>query len=148
MRKLALVAGAAGACALLAGTSSAFAAHPQAVNTVKMTVTPNTGVKAGEKLHVKGTGALKSTGYYCIVAAHNKTGAHIQNTATLQMPKSTKTGTIACTLTFKPFSAKSGGHLRHCPTTRADRAAGWVCGAALADMLTQGHKSTGFAKIS
>jgi hypothetical protein len=133
---------------MLAGTSTAFAAHPQVINTVRMTVTPNTHVKAGTKLHVVGTGALKSTSYYCIVAAHNKAGAHIQNVGTLRTVKSTSAGRITCTLTFKPFAVAIGGHTRHCPTTAADRAAGWTCGAALADVATQGHKSTGFAKIS
>jgi hypothetical protein len=133
---------------MLAGTSTAFAAHPQTIKTVKMTVSPNTGVKAGTTLHVKGTGALKSTSYYCIVAGHNKAGAHIQNIGTLKTVKSTSAGRIACTLTFKPFKQTVGGHTRHCPTTKADRAAGWTCGAALADAATQGHKSTGFAKIS
>jgi hypothetical protein len=63
--------------------------------------------------------------------------------------KSNKKGALTCQLQYKPFSAADeNGTVRHCPTTSADKQAGFRCAVAIADKATVGARaaSVGYFK--
>lgn len=113
----------------------------------KTTVTPSAGVGPGTVLTATGTGAEKSTNYYCVLSVvSEKKDLTASNTMTLKQVTSTKKGKVTCKQTFQPFTAEDeNGTERHCPTTKKDRRAGFRCGVALADAATIGGTSASVA---
>ncbi|GAA5086921.1 hypothetical protein HNP84_001112 [Thermocatellispora tengchongensis] len=110
----------------------------------KTEVTPETGVAPGTVLTAKSTGATPSTAYYCLIAAYDTDGGGVSapDRSTLKPVKSNAAGKITCEVTYKPFSAQdNAGVTRRCPTTAADREAGFTCGVLLADAATVGALS-------
>ncbi len=115
------------------------------------TLTPRTGVGPGTVLTAKSTGATASTSYYCVIAAYStkQSGVTAPLTSSLKPVQSNAKGEISCQVTYQPFSAKdSAGVERQCPTTAADRQAGFMCGVALADAGTVGALSASVAPFT
>lgn len=145
------ILGAAAASLMLAAAAAgqAEALRPGAdqvsakVDYFKTTVSPNSGVTSGTVLTAKSTGAKPSTSYYCVITAYTRgSGGAAPYQKSLKVVKSNRSGAITCKVTYKPFKAKDdAGTVRHCPTTKADRKAGFKCAVALADQATIGGVS-------
>jgi hypothetical protein len=125
-----------------AGASSAVS-HARSTGGLRATLTPNKNVKPGTRMTVRATHALRSKKYYCsqILIKRGSTSAYVPNLPSIRQVTSTSTGTLHCTETFKPFSGTYGGKKISCPTTAANKAAGWSCAFGVADVASQGVKS-------
>jgi hypothetical protein len=132
----------------VAGVATADPAQKKAgPKVIKVTVSPASGVRAGGTLVAKGTGALKKTEYFCVTSVVSRKGGKsltASNLSNFKVVKSTKKGALTCALTYKPWSAADeNGTIRHCPTTAADKRAGFRCAVAIADKATVGAKAAG-----
>jgi outer membrane scaffolding protein for murein synthesis (MipA/OmpV family) len=152
MRNLVVAVGVSG---LLAGAIAApalgAAGHPSAPAAAKVftsTATPNTHVGPGTVIHVTSNGAMKNTNYFCVmIVLHG--GNYGANINTLKSVKSNNRGHVACSQTFKPYTVTDQKNkTRHCPTTAADKAAGFSCAVSLADQSTSGQTSASVAKFT
>ena len=127
---------------------SAQQARPSAAKVFTSTVKPNTNVGPGTTLRTTSNAAMKNTNYFCIlIVLHGANyGANIN---TLKSVKSNQYGHVACSQTFKPFTVTDQKNkTRHCPTTAADRTAGFSCAVSLADQQTSGQTSASVAKFT
>jgi hypothetical protein len=133
MRISKVMAVTAAGCALAAAAAlpAAGASHGAVASTkqFKSTLTPST-VKVGQTMTLKGHGALKNTGYDCVVVVIKGT-AYGLDSASIKPVTSTKTGAVTCAQKFTAFSASVGGKTRHCPLTKADKKAKFRCGVAV-----------------
>lgn len=132
----------------LAAPALAGNARPDGPKQFTSTITPKTNVAPGTKIHVSSNGAMPNTGYYCVeIVLH---GANYgPNYNSLKSVKSNAYGHVACTQTFKPFTVTDKQNkTRHCPTTAAERAAGFSCAISLADSSTAGQTSASVAKFT
>lgn len=117
----------------------------------KSKVTPNSDVTPGTTLTLKGSGAKRSTAYYCLLAVYDADGGNVAapHIPSAQGVDSNRRGKVTCRMTYTPFSAEDdNGVMRHCPTTRADRRANFKCGVVLADAATEGALSASAAPFS
>jgi hypothetical protein len=130
IRKALAIGGAAvavtGAAALPA---SAINHHPASKGTFKSTVSPNP-VHVGQTLTLSAHGAVKGDTYICTLVVIKGSNFALGPGAGSKSPN--KHGNFKCSVTFKKFSGTptNGGPVRHCPTTRKDRKAGFKCGFA------------------
>ncbi|MGN6475076.1 MAG: hypothetical protein ACTHK4_15695 [Mycobacteriales bacterium] len=135
IRRLGAVALAASALTLTASLGAVGA--PAAGNTFSSTLTPTT-IHVGQTFKITSSHALHSTTYYCVEIVVKGKG-YGYSTATLKTLKSSSTGHVVCKNAYKSFKATVSGTVRHCPQTKADRAAKVKCGIALS---TADQKST------
>jgi len=122
--------------------------RPAAAKVFTSTVKPNKNVGPGTTLHVTSNGAKKNTSYFCVlIVLHGANyGANINSLKTV---KSNAYGHVACSQTFKPYTVTDQKNkTRHCPTTAADKAAGFSCAVSLADQATSGQTSASVAKFT
>jgi hypothetical protein len=128
------------ACALtLTGTLSAAGAPRAAL--FHSTLTPTT-IHVGDTFKLTSGHALPSTSYSCLEIVTKGT-AYGYSLATLKSVKSSSTGHVACKSTYKAFSATVNGKTRHCPQTKADRRAHFLCGIAVST-TDQSSKTAAF----
>jgi hypothetical protein len=118
---------AAAAIPATASTSHPAAKHPASKGTFHSTVTPSV-VHPGQTITLKAHGAKKRTSYTCVIVVLK--GAHYGIGHILGAKTSSRHGKLRCSGTFEPFKATVSGHVRHCPTTKKDRRAGFKCGFA------------------
>jgi hypothetical protein len=123
-----------GTAIALAGTAVMPAAaanhHPASKGTFKSTVSPNP-VHIGQTLTLSAHGAVKGDSYICTLVVIKGSNYVLGPGAGTHTPN--KHGNFKCSVTFKKFSGipvKGGSKVRHCPTTKADRKAGFKCGFA------------------
>ena len=141
----------AAALMVLAVAGTAAAQHESSEKRVKYfkgSISPSKNVKPGTVLTFSAGGATKSTEYYCLltVTSPQADGSSLtaSNTSTLKSVKSSKKGKLSCKQTFQPWTAKDeNGKTRHCPTTKADKRAGFKCSIAVVDKATIGAQSAG-----
>jgi hypothetical protein len=142
VKKIAVAVAVANLCVIAAATPAALA-HPAAHGAkFKTTASPNKHVKPGTTITVKGKGAKKSTSFFCaqlIIVPKHQSRRVVGSAVTTVM--SSPRGRIKCKQRFEPFSGPFAGKTHHCPTTKADRKAGWSCAIGLADAATEGKKS-------
>jgi hypothetical protein len=122
---------AAAALPAAAGAAHHAAAHPSSKGTFKSTVSPTT-VHNGQTITLKAHGAKPKTDYTCVLTVTHGSNYALGPHSILGTKKSSKHGKFTCSTIFHPFSGSpvNGGPKRHCPTTKADRRAGWKCGFA------------------
>jgi hypothetical protein len=131
---------AAAGCALAASAmlpasaGAAGAAHP-AVGSVKVfhSTLNNHSPKPGQKLILKGTGALKHAKYDCVlvvIKGSKYTVGPITNV------KSTASGHVTCSVTYRPYTAQSlsGGASQKCPLSAKLKKAHYRCGIAVSNL--------------
>lgn len=116
------------------------------------TLTPHKHVKVGQKLTLTSTHAKPNLSYGCALTIRNpKTGvaAIDESFSDIKLVTSSSAGHVSCSLTFKKIAEKdSKGHIRHCPLTKKDAKAGFVCGIGIGDVSTSGDTSYSFAKFT
>ena len=121
-------AGLSMAAAVALPAAAGTAHHPASKGTFKSTVSPNP-VHTGDKLVLKASGAKKGKSYTCVVLVIK--GKNYGIGSLLGSKTANRKGKFKCIdASFKPFSATVAGTVRHCPTTKADRKAGYKCGFA------------------
>lgn len=123
-------------------------ARPTTAKVFASTVKPNKNVGPGTTLRVTSSLAKRNTDYFCIlIVLHGSNyGANIN---TLKSVKSNSYGHVSCSQTFQPFTVKdTKNKTRHCPTTAAEKAAGFSCAVSLADQKTSGQTSASVAKFT
>jgi hypothetical protein len=136
MRISKLMAVAASGAALVAAATLPAAAGPaqhtmRSTHTFPSTISPKT-VSPGQTLTLRGTGAKRSTKYVCVLVVIK--GANYGLGSSLKFVNSTSTGKVTCARKFEPYHAVVGGTTRHCPTTAADRRAGFRCAMAVSTL--------------
>jgi hypothetical protein len=141
MRIPKVLAVAATGCALAAAVAVPAAAHPSHAGhaavasnakVFKTTLSPKSGIKTGTKLTLKGKGAQKNAQFTCVLIVIKGTKYAI-NSNSLKVTHSTKKGALTCTEVFKPFSGTVGGKKVSCPTTKANKKAGYKCALAVSN---------------
>jgi hypothetical protein len=141
MRIPKVLAVAATGCALVAAVAvpaSAHAGHaarPAVASKSKVfktTLSPKSGIKTGTKLTLKGTGAQKNARFSCVLIVIKGTKYALDG-GSLSGATSTKKGVVTCHATFKPFSGTVGGKKVSCPTTKANKKAGYKCAFAVSN---------------
>lgn len=147
-----MVAGLAVTAALSASLAGAAlaqddAAARRAPTELKTTVTPNTGVTKGTVIKAVAKGAPAGTEFVCVLSVISMKGGKTltaSNLSSLAAAKTKKSGKAVCKQTYNPWSAEDEeGKVRHCPTTKKDKKAGFKCGVALADKNTIGAQYAG-----
>lgn len=133
--------------ASLAGAALAQEEPAARVTQLTTTVTPNTGVTKGTAIKAVAKGAPAGTEFVCVLSVVSiKDGKTLtaSNLSSLAAAKANKNGKAVCKQTYNPWEAEDEeGTLRHCPTTKKDKKAGFKCGVALADKDTFGMNYAG-----
>lgn len=148
MRRIALAA--AATCTLAAaagGPALAGVAHPATTKVFSSTLRPNSNVKSGTTMKMVSSHAKKRTNYTCVLIVI-KGATYGAYTGSIKGVKSTSTGHVTCKQTFKPYITNYGKTGLKCPTTRAERKAGYSCAVSLADTATSGQTSASVAKFT
>jgi hypothetical protein len=106
--------------------------HPSVSSKTKLfksTLSPKTHIKTGTVMTLKAHGALKNTGYDCVLVVL-KGAANAPNFGSIHAVKSSKKGTFTCKETFAPFSGSVKGKTVSCPPSKKELKKGYKCGFA------------------
>jgi hypothetical protein len=121
------------ASAMLPASAGAGAAHPAVGAThVFHSTLNNHSPKPGQKLILRGTGAQKHASFSCVLVVIKGSKYTIGPISTT---KSTKTGHVTCSVTYRPYSTVSlttGVH-QHCPLSAKLKKAHYRCGLAVSN---------------
>lgn len=128
MRIRRLTAVAVSACALSAAAALPAGGAPRAA-LFHSTLTP-TSIHVGDRYKLTSSHAVAGMTYNCLEIVTKGT-AYGYSLATVKQVVASATGHIACKQTYKAFTATVNGKTRHCPQTKADRAAHVLCGIAV-----------------
>jgi hypothetical protein len=133
-------AGLAIAAAATLPATAGTASHKAPSVTTKVfpsTLTPNSGIKSGTQMVMKGHGAKKNTDYSCVFTVLKGKNYWV---GPITPVHSNSKGKVKCTRTFQPYDAVSltGGGTRHCPLSKSLRRHHYHCAL---DISTQDKTS-------